>query len=289
MNIALARTIFLHAITPVHCGIGQVASVVDLPTARERATGWPFIPGSSLRGVLRDEARQLRDADWVRNVFGPEPDEKVEFSGKIHISDELILLFPARSFFGTFAFITCPLALARMIRDLSSIGITPPFAGPVPVPGENQVHVLPDTVLTRAGKAYLEDIDLSATADPHAASIANGLGQILFPHDSDIFMKRFALVSDAVFNFLCETATDVSARIRLKVDTKTVDNHALWYEESVPAEAVFYGFVIAAKRAHGEEVDALQFFDQINGKTIQIGGSAGIGRGLVRLIVGGKP
>ncbi|MEW6243539.1 MAG: type III-B CRISPR module RAMP protein Cmr4 [Bacillota bacterium] len=289
MNVSIARATFLHAITPVHAGTGQVASVVDLPTARERATGWPFIPGSSLRGVLRDEARQLRSADWVRNVFGPEPDEKVDFSGRIHISDQLILFFPARSFFGTFAFITCPLALTRMIRDFSAIGVKPPFRGPVPVPGESQAHVLPDTALTRANKAYLEDLDLNATPDAQAKSIADGLAQVLFPQDSDIFLKRFALVSDAVFDFLCETATDISARIRLNDDTKTVEHGALWYEESVPAEAVFYGFAINAKYGHTEDSNVLQFFDQIDGRTIQIGGSAGVGRGLVRLIVGGKP
>jgi len=48
-----AQLTFVHALSPLHAGIGQGAGVIDLPIAREKATGIPFLPGSSLKGALK--------------------------------------------------------------------------------------------------------------------------------------------------------------------------------------------------------------------------------------------
>ncbi|WNZ62075.1 type III-B CRISPR module-associated Cmr3 family protein [Myxococcus sp. MxC21-1] len=70
-----SRPYLLHALSPLHVGTGQSVGVIDLPLARLKATGIPFVPGSSLKGVLRElrrpreetgDARGLHDA-----VFGP--------------------------------------------------------------------------------------------------------------------------------------------------------------------------------------------------------------------------
>ena len=44
---------FVHALSPLHAGTGQGAGIIDLPIAREKATGLPYLPGSSLKGTLR--------------------------------------------------------------------------------------------------------------------------------------------------------------------------------------------------------------------------------------------
>ena len=62
-----AKMIFWQALTPVHPGTGQdSSSVIDLPVAREAATGFPVIPASSLKGVLRDG----RDDEQSNRLFG---------------------------------------------------------------------------------------------------------------------------------------------------------------------------------------------------------------------------
>jgi CRISPR-associated protein Cmr4 len=48
--------LFLHALTAMHPGSGTALGVVDLPVQRERHTGWPTIPGTSVKGVLKAEA-----------------------------------------------------------------------------------------------------------------------------------------------------------------------------------------------------------------------------------------
>ena len=49
-----AQLLFTHALSPLHAGTGQGIGVIDLPIAREKATGIPYLPGSSLKGTLRD-------------------------------------------------------------------------------------------------------------------------------------------------------------------------------------------------------------------------------------------
>ena len=57
-NGHVSGLLFLHAQTAIHPGSGTALGVVDLPVQRERHTQWPVIPGSSLKGVLRDCCRQ---------------------------------------------------------------------------------------------------------------------------------------------------------------------------------------------------------------------------------------
>src|SRR5437660_12574596 len=54
----VARLLFLHAQTGLHPGSGTALGTVDLPVQRERHTRWPLIPGSALKGILRDLCRE---------------------------------------------------------------------------------------------------------------------------------------------------------------------------------------------------------------------------------------
>src|SRR5208282_3302509 len=48
----------LVAETSIHPGAGQSSGIIDLPVAREAATDYPFVPGSSVKGALLGLARQ---------------------------------------------------------------------------------------------------------------------------------------------------------------------------------------------------------------------------------------
>lgn len=80
-----------------------------------------------------------------------------------------------------------------------------------------------------------------------------------------------------MFNFFSETATEINARVRLD-DTKTVADGGLWYEEAVPAEAIFYGFIATT----GTEPALEALGDE---RLLQIGGDASIGRGVCRVVM----
>lgn len=59
--------------TSIHPGSGQDAGFVDLPVAREKATDFPVIVGSSLKGALKNA---MRDAELenLEQVFGRQED-----------------------------------------------------------------------------------------------------------------------------------------------------------------------------------------------------------------------
>jgi len=126
---------------------------------------------------------------------------------------------------------------------------------------------------------YLEDLDLEVTQGQQVDAVARAIADKLLPEgERSHFTARFAVVSNDVFIFLSETATEVVARVRLEDATKTVASGGLWYEESVPAEAVFYGFVGATSEK--PSLASLQI-DQ----PLQIGGDATIGRGLCKVVI----
>jgi CRISPR-associated protein Cmr4 len=282
--------LYLHALTPLHTGTGQAVAVIDLPIAREKATGWPVVPASSLKGVLRDAMDDGTNQHWIELAFGPPTDRASDHAGGLHFGDQRILCLPVRSFFGTFANATSPLVLSRFIRDCRAVGAGLSFGAQLPSVADTAAQVAPNSKLVRDGKVYFEDLVLSAHELPEAASVAGRLAAVLFSEEGERqgFRDRLAVVSDMVFDFLSETATEVAARVRLEDDTKTVKSGGLWYEESVPAEAVFYGPVLVGAHRRDSADEMLKPFDEANEMLVQIGGKASVGRGFCRLVVG-KP
>lgn len=131
----------LLAETFVHPGMGSVGGVIDLPVAREAATDYPVIAGSSLKGAIKDKAREekwpdapvldeegkdMLDRDGkprmelhpeVKKYFG-----KQDNAGQILVSDARLLLLPVRSLSGSYKWVTCPHLIERLVRDLERAG-----------------------------------------------------------------------------------------------------------------------------------------------------------------------
>ncbi|BCW98125.1 MAG: type III-B CRISPR module RAMP protein Cmr4 [Armatimonadota bacterium] len=292
--------IFFHALTPIHTGTGQAVDVIDLPVAREKVTGWPYIPGSSIKGVLRDAAEK---GDKHKRAFGPETENAKESAGNLLFCDARLLCFPVRSFSGTFAWVTCPSAITRLSRDCAAAGLDgpPPFTLP-----ENwefaSVITTPQTALrTQRQKngndvrIILEEYDLTpleydlTPLEENISKLADFIAGKVFSDSAsrEHFLKRFALVHDDMFSTLTETATEVVARIALDERKKVVKQGALWYEEAVPAEAIFVSPLINAERNPEDDLIADYLVKQ-RLSPVQIGGNASVGRGLVRIVLNGS-
>jgi len=273
-----SRPFLIHALSPLHAGTGHAADVIDLPIARMKATGIPFLPGSSIKGVLRD-ARRAKDREKTEAVFGPS-DEPAAHAGALVVGDARLLALPVRSFRGTFAWTTSPLLLTLAKRDLEETSL------PIPSITGRGARVANGSCLLRKDKLYLEDLDLPATESHEATAWARRLAPFASPGD-DIFTKRFAVVDDDTMAFLCETATQVDARVRVDETTRTVASGALWLEESLPPESLLIG-ILAADRSRRRGVDmtpddVLSF--ALPGEEIhQLGGKATTGRGRCRIV-----
>ncbi len=271
----------VHALSPLHCGTGHAADVIDLPTARMKATGIPFLPGSSIKGVLRD-ARKTGGTDMERllAVFGPEKDLASEHAGALVVGDARLLALPVRSFRGTFAWTTSPLLLTLAKRDLEEPELSIPS-----IEGRG-AHLAQGSCCLHQGRLYLEDLDLPAAESKEATAWARRLAPLASPGD-DIFTKRFAVVDDDTMAFLWETATQVDARVRLDEKTRTVAPGALWLEESLPPESLLIG-VLAADRSRRRGVNMMP--EEVLGFALggeefhQLGGKATTGRGRCRIV-----
>ncbi|MGZ3459094.1 MAG: type III-B CRISPR module RAMP protein Cmr4 [Archangium sp.] len=299
------RPYLLQALSPLHVGTGQSVGVIDLPLMRMRATGIPFVPGSSLKGVLReahrpdvgaserDRARHATIFGPLRARQGPEGDEALEHAGALVVGDARLLALPVRSFFGTFALATSPLLLALARRDLGHLsGAEAPPALPAPMSGRAarvasltgcaNVYTHGDT-----SNVYLEDLDVEVGEDAAVAAWARCLARVVPEEERELLTRRLVVVDDETMSFLWETATQVDTRVRIDSKTGTVAPGQLWTEESLPAETLLLG-VMAATRGMNQK-EPMEAHEVLNkalvseGGVLQLGGKATVGRGRCRL------
>lgn len=282
-----AKIFHLHALSALHCGTGQSAGVVDLPIARARATNLPIVPGSSLRGVLRDD---FAGHEFECTLFGPRVISGADdaHAGALAVGDAHLLVLPVRALAGVLAYATCPFILRRYAQDLIRVGATPPevpaLAGDEALHGAVCANV-------QQGKVVLEDLDLTAKESAVAGEWAERIALTIFPGDAAAqgdLRGRFLVLPDTVLSFLAETATEIRARIAIDPETGTVKKGALWYEENLPAEAVLWGvFALTDSRVKGETHSAAELSAKLPAeKLLQLGGKSGVGRGLTRFLTG---
>lgn len=282
------RLLFVQALSPLHAGTGQGVGVIDLPIAREKATQIPFLPGSTLKGVFRDACGD--EATCIR-VFGPKTDKAEEHAGAVTFTDGRLLLLPVRSLRGVFVWATSPLLLRRLARDAHGM---PDLPASIPSPAndescwvtEQDTPLKIDTI----NKVVLEDLPLTPAFHADAKKWAEWIGQKLFPGDTQAqadLLMRFCLIPDDALSFILETATEITARIRIDDDKKIAAEGQLWYEEALPTETVLVSMVVASmiKTKDGTVTtpdDVFNTVKPLTDGTLQFGGKATVGRGLCK-------
>jgi len=296
---------WLHCMTPTHAGVGRGVGYIDLPIDRDAVTNWPLVRGSAFKGVWSDyylneeskKANKRLTRDDLREhqiAFGRSSDatDNVSNSGSLIPTDARLVCLPVRSFRGTFAWCTSSLALRFLHRTLTLAGMKAEVPKVLDVPpAEDTAFVAPGTALREGSKIYLEDLDFEAKDQAEVAAWAAAIAGWTFPDDpawQGEFKKRFVVLPDVVFDFLCETGTEVHTRVRISDETKTVVTGALWTEESLPAETILAG-VVACDRVFGKDgkdITPAGLLDSFAAKplSLQIGGKATVGRGQVRCV-----
>lgn len=275
---------FVRALSPIHCGTGQAIGAVDLPIARERPTGMPLIPGSSLKGVLR--ASEVKDKDLHLAVFGPDTDKASEHAGAVQFSDANLLFLPMRSVRGTFAWVTSPYLIRRFQRDAQEAGLKLPKLPSEP--NANGCLVTSERLVTN-NKVVLDDFDLTAEKKPEWKNWCDEVANKLFdPDEKPRFLDRACLVHEDVMGIFAQTGMELMARNRLNPETHTVDKGALWTEEALPVESILAGIMVATvvPRLKKEPAALLGYVKDLASGAIQIGGKATVGRGFCELRVG---
>lgn len=327
----IGSLLFLYTETPLHAGSGVALGAVDLPIQRERMTNLPMVQGSGIKGALRQMFREHRNGiedgdNFTLQLFGPEPterggkDEKSdagegkaknnedgankerdEFAGALSMQDARLLLLPVRTVWGGFAWVTSPLILERLARDLEVVKAAKPEWHAKLVA---EKHMVDDTALVsqklkstvvEQGRLLLEDLEYSAQPRDWVDAVAQWLTEQAFPTSDEYkpFRDRLAgqlvILSDAEMKFWSEHATEVVARIRIDSEKGTVKDGALWSEESLPAESLLWSlaFFSDGKRKRTErKYEAHEFASTFGTQLgtlgrIRIGGDRTVGRGIV--------
>lgn len=257
--------------TAIHHGAGRSAGIIDLPIAREAATDYPFVAGSSLKGALRDRAESLGRSD-VAAMFG-RPDQ----AGRLLVSDARLLLLPVRSLSGAYRWVTSPLLLERYRRDIARCG----FSATVPA------VVIPETggiagALAPGGRGnlYLEEREFAVGGECPPA-VHEAVGSLIRHAET---RKRLAsqtvIIRDDEFAWFCRYAVPIQARNVLEDGTKRSKN--LWYEESLPPDTLLYALSMA--RDEDTQAALAALFPETD-PYLQVGGNETVGHGWVAVSI----
>jgi CRISPR-associated protein Cmr4 len=249
----------LKVLTPLHIGAGQGLGHVDLPIVREAHTNFPYIPGTSLKGALRNlEINQVakargekpsqveerltknkfdqKEEDILRlakifGIAGEGAEEGKEVgAGKVLFSDAFIVLFPVKSAKGVFSLTTCPYVINRFFELLG-------IDQRVKDAPEGKVKVLStkDHRNLISNKLLLEEFVFEAEESEELKKFVELVGVFVGEENK----RRIVCVNDTDFMDFVSNYTEVQTHIKINPDTGTVDRGALWTEEYVPAESVF--------------------------------------------------
>lgn len=286
-----SKVMLIHCLSPLHAGVGQGVDVVDLAIARDRTTGFPYLPGSSIKGSLRDLSQRRDTARSARDtvrVFGPETAQASDHAGSVAFGDGNLVCLPTRSVKGTFGYVTSPYLLARLRRDLEQAGL--PVHDIPRLAQVNSVATTSDTLVVQS-KVYFEDLDLQD--DPTHTQLTQSwsklLAGLLFKGDTSqqaLFSERFVVVHDDVMTFLSKHGTDVVTRVSIEADSKTAKTGQLWTEENLPSESILASLVQFIPIGARNDINAEQVFgvlDALSRHEVQFGGKATVGRGRCRI------
>jgi len=307
-----SKILTLFTRTPLHVGAGASVGAIDQPIIRERHTGFPIIPGSSLKGVLadlwhadtvtnvRDDGKTKTSRDLAKDItwlFGSDSDAAAS-AGALSFGEARLLAFPIRSAKGSFAWLTSPLLLARAARDgvagLTSMMVKEAASkltgkdsdslalfsqgAPITIPAANGAPkprlVLEDYTFTQAG-------ELPSDIAPALQSLLIGEPVLA------ALPEHLVIVSDGMLSFFAKTACEIAQHVRINDATGTADDGGLFNQENVPAETLFYAVIHATagrSSAHRQNqpsaaLDAMAARLKSVNDTIQIGGDATTGLG----------
>lgn len=316
-----SQLVFYYAISPVHMGAGSAIGAIDSPIQREVHTQHPMFAGSGLKGALRHhfnrawvlaEGDSSKQGSLINRIFGPDTGAS-DFAGALSLSDAQLVALPVRSLKGGFAYVTSPLALARLQRLALQAEL--PCTWSVPAVAENKALAASNTLLGQrpgaaatavADQLVLEAFEFTAEVDVPLQQISKWIADYALPTSANAFFANkfktdLVLLHDTDFAHFARHAMVVEPHVRIDDDSGTASDGGLFYVENLPPETLMVGLAQASierfkkNSRHNDSVPLFQAGEVlhqvfaggnndtpgIDGKLLQIGGDATTGRGLV--------
>jgi CRISPR-associated protein Cmr4 len=282
--------LYLYAESPVHTGAADSVDVLDLPVQREAVTTYPVIWGQSLKGALRQAAREAQwRPEMIIEVFGSEvadrdPDEETQ-SGGLAVGDAQLVAMPVPTLRRTFAWVTSDIALGRLARKYRTLDPDDPAIPAIPQVGPDQGaaamadwtggpgEVLGPCVLGLHPAVSEALAAWAARLVDHAIGPGQGFAPFADKLGSDLL-----LVGSDIMPTLLRECTEHAVRVQLTA-AKTVGNGP-FYSEYLPAETILAAALTLRREA--DSVTNLSALSKLlNNALLQVGGDETLGKGLV--------
>lgn len=284
-----SRILYLFTRAPLHVGAGASVGAIDQPIQRERHTGFPIIPASSLKGTfadawntaLNDGKRGDGAAAWL---FGSD-DPNVAAAGSVLFGEGRLLAFPIRSAKGSFAWITCPLMLRRAARD----GVIPTdLLKDLKEPSDEKAIFDAGNAskLALGSKLVLEEYTFEASGWLGLDKLGGHLAKLLA--DDLVWNEvasRLVILSDGMMSYFAQNACEIAQHVKISDETGTAEGGALFNQENVPSETLFYSVIhfMAGRggnfKSKTADAAVTEFSNKLADQVFQFGGDASTGLG----------
>jgi CRISPR-associated protein Cmr4 len=278
--------LYLYAESPVHTGAANSVDVLDLPVQREAATGYPVIWGQSLKGALRQAAKEAGWGGRVNGVFGSAIGDPGEnggtMPGTLAVGDAQLVAMPVPALRHTFAWLTSEIALSRLARKYKILRRDAPA---LPTVASDQA-LAAATAWTAEGREVLGPCLVPIGGPPDRALVdwaeriaADALDwdEAFGPFGAKL-REDLVLAGSDLVSVLLRECTEQAVRVQLG-KSKTVENGP-FYSEYLPAETIMAA--VLTLRGSGDEPGNRQALrDLLDEQLLQIGGDETLGKGLM--------
>ncbi|OKH15957.1 type III-B CRISPR module RAMP protein Cmr4 [[Limnothrix rosea] IAM M-220] len=267
---------YLYSLAPIHCGgEGDLGNILDI--VREAHTDFPYIPGSSLRGSIRNDLA-ASDPNAADILFGKELSGSDQMGvHQVWFGDARLLWVPMRTMSlngqqDVFTWVSCH----SLIRDhaICAQKTYPDFPA--------------HAVGTRAGRFIVADaqINVSPMNDDQkkVANLATKFPDRLGKAVQKTWQDNRIVLSDSDFCTLMEHSlwTQIRNKIQDSDDGANREGSAevFWTDICIPRDTIFYfswGYNVLQNQSLTKQHHQ-QLLDIVQG-LIQVGGQANVGRG----------
>jgi CRISPR-associated protein Cmr4 len=267
------RVGYLYSLAPIHCGgEGDLGNISEI--AREIHTNFPYIPGSSLRGSLRNEVESDRGLEVASRLFGQELTDGKMGVHQIWFGDARLLWVPMRTMSvkgeDVFTWVSCP----TLLRDCALISRRT-FDG---------FAALTNAVGSRKDVYMVADarIEVAAMNEEQIRSIelTENWSRNLGDETKSQWENNRIVLPDNDFQVLMEHSLWTQVR---NVIADTGGTGIFWTDVCIPRDTIFYyawGYSVAKNDPiRGADCEVMQ---EILTGLIQVGGQANVGRGWVQ-------
>ncbi len=264
---------YLYSLAPIHCGgEGDLGNILEI--AREAHTNFPYIPGSSLQGSLRNDLLQYQGQEVSDRLFGRELNSSQQMGvHQVWFGDARLLWVPMRTLSlqgrDVFSWVSCH----SLIRDHGILS-------------KNSKAVFPDNAVgSRPGTYTVADatVEVQRLSPEQEAAInfagtwPTNLGE---PTQKNWQENRIVLPDDD-FQVLMEHS--LWTQIRNKIDKEIGSADVFWTDVCIPRDTIFYyGWGYAPQKSDLLTPADQEALTEVLSGLIQVGGQANVGRGWVQ-------